>query len=173
MTAPKDGINLAAPASPASGIPSGSPAGAAAQQGSRPPARPQAPVALSDVDTPDDFLDMQRLDPKTVDPNKHYRFVRADDLAMNKARRRGYEVEKLIEGGVRPLVAGPTAGDGAIRFGDTVLMSCPRAKHVSRQRAKVKKTAERIGSVTQVAREKAAQIQQVTGHKVTMITDKE
>jgi hypothetical protein len=150
--------------------PSQRPPGAAAQQGTRPPKAASAP-ATATTETPDDLLDMQRLE--NTDPSRHYRFVRADDRAINRARRLGYEVEKSKEGGVRQVVAGPTAGDGAIRFGDTVLMSCPKEKHASRQRAKLRKTAERIGSVQDKARQQAAQIERLTGHHVTMITDKE
>lgn len=147
----------------------------AAQQGVKPPGPPVTrPVNLASMSIgEEDLADMQVLDQKSLDPNRHYRAIRADDVAIAKARRRGYEPETIKEGGVRLLVSQPTGGDGMIRMGDRILMSCPKAKHDARQRAKQKRSAERLGSVQEKTRESAKRLEEATGHKVTVITDKE
>lgn len=131
-----------------------------------PTPRPIAGVVRTEIDK-DEFLDMQDLDPSTMDPKRHYRAVRATDAAIAKARRRGFDIELYKEGGVRLAVDQPTGGDGVIKLQDRVLMSCPKERHESRQRAKVRRTAERLGSVSNVVKEKAA------AQGVKIITDKE
>src|SRR4051812_42315324 len=67
-----------------------------------------APIARAAVSR-QDLMSVQQLDPATLDPNKHYRWVRTvarDDDGSISVRQKefmGYQIEHLEEGGVRTL----------------------------------------------------------------------
>lgn len=86
-----------------------------------------------------DIGDQQRLDEETMDPNRHYRWTNV--AKVNQRKLQGYEIELHREGGPKPLAQGEDAGDGTIRSGDLILMSCPKEIHQNRQ-AKVHKLNE-------------------------------
>jgi len=87
----------------------------------------------------EDLLSVQQLEPETMDPNRHYRWVRTtareDDgsISVRQKERMGYEIEKVKEGGVRTIAKPDSTSDGSIRMGDLVLMSCPKALRQERE----------------------------------------
>ena len=73
------------------------------------------------------FLD---LDTDTLDPNRHYRWVRTDGQNASVMRHKllGYRLESATaQGGARPLATPESNIDDSIRIGDVMLMSCPKA----------------------------------------------
>ena len=80
------------------------------------------------------FLD---LDPKTLDPSRHYRWVRCrkdeHHLAVISSKLEGYTIEMWRDGGPRPMVDTEKRPDGIISVGDLILMSCTRVNNEVRQ----------------------------------------
>lgn len=106
-----------------------------------------------------ELIEIEGLDPETMDPEKHYRLVNAKNPAVMRRRvRQGYTIELLKEeGGVRPLIT-PESPDGTIRFGDRVLMSCPRKLFVERREKLFRFSESRISAAqsSPTVKEKAA-----------------
>ena len=79
------------------------------------------------------------LNPKSLDNNRHYRWVRSrgdeNHMAVTKHKLRGYRVEKTNQEGGAPRTLAETdkRPDGVISIGDLILMSCPVDQHKSRQ----------------------------------------
>lgn len=137
-------------------------------QASRPAgdANPGAPVASIAI-TRSDMLDVQKLDPATIDPDRHYRWTALGKVESRK--RLGYIVEMKREGGPRTLIESDATADGTIRFGDTVLMSCPRDHRQAREREVQTFNERRLRSTVDQANERAAKIGvklQVTSQEV-------
>ena len=74
------------------------------------------------------------LDDESLDPSRHYRWVRADKNNSSVVRHRllGYELE-TTGGTVRTTATPDSRGDSAIAIGDVVLMSCPVESFEKRQ----------------------------------------
>lgn len=70
------------------------------------------------------------IDPASLDPNMHYRFVYTGGNKIARRLTRGFRFVRPSEDGVRQLYGeeNPT-GDDRIRHGDTVLMCIPKEKH--------------------------------------------
>ena len=133
------------------------------------PAKQEAPKAPEPVTVqqPRDISSALELDPRTTDPNMHYRWVRNDPLRITKARLKGYDIVKASKDGPSPVVSVGDAADGTIRVGDVILMACSKAQH-ELGRAKVKADADdRLRRVTQPVKKLARD----TG--VQLIKDKE
>lgn len=94
-----------------------------------------------------ELIEMEGLDPDSLDPERHYRLVNTRNPAVMRRRvRQGYEIVPLNEkGGVRPLVE-PESHDGTIRFGDRVLMSCPRHLFIERREKLFRFSESRLGA---------------------------
>lgn len=92
------------------------------------------------------------LDPQTLDPNKHYRWVRSrgdeSHMSVTKHKLRGYQVEKKTEGGVKTLAEQEPRPDNVIAIGDLILMSCPKDVHERRQNEKRARREALISSTT-------------------------
>lgn len=87
------------------------------------------------------------LDPETMDPARHYRWVRSHPLQVGKAKMRGYVVEKKEEGGVQTLAGFlDDTGDGLMRVGDVILMSCEIKGFRKRKRAQLKQSEARLSA---------------------------
>lgn len=80
------------------------------------------------------------LDPKSLDPNRVYRWVRSrgdeSHMSVTKHKLRGYTVEKSKEGGPKTVAEIEPRPDGVIAIGDLILMSVPAQLHASRQAQK-------------------------------------
>lgn len=91
------------------------------------------------------------LDPGTLNPDRHYRWVRcrSDEhmASVAKHRRRGYSIETL-QGGVKTVVEPDSRADGAIAIGDLVLMSCPKADHERRIADRQRRSEQLLASTT-------------------------
>jgi hypothetical protein len=70
---------------------------------------------------------MLDLDPSTLDPDFHYKWVNDSPLRVARHRMRGY-VPVMAEEGVRTVVDVDTDVDGVLRVGDTILMKCPKER---------------------------------------------
>lgn len=110
------------------------------------------------------FLD---LDPDTIDPARHYRWVRcrSDEhmMAITKTKLAGYRIEKSnTEGGVRALTETEQRPDHVIAVGDLVLMSCPLSHFEQRELDSHNKVETMLASATaqteQMAKEKGISI---------------
>lgn len=87
------------------------------------------------------------LDPATMDPVRHYRWVRSHPLQVGKARMRGYSVEEKREGGVRTLAGFlDETGDSTMRVGDVILMSCDLKEYRKRKRVQLKTAESRLSA---------------------------
>lgn len=70
------------------------------------------------------------LDPNSLDPNMHYRFVYTGGNKIARRLTRGYRFVRPSEDGVQKLYSeGNEAGDDTIRHGDTVLMCISKERH--------------------------------------------
>lgn len=121
---------------------------------------PQASAPVGRVQTQRaDILEQQELDPSTIDSNKHYRWVRfGDESRVRRLERRGYTVEHYVKGGVRPLGQPDSTEDGTIRFGDLILMSCPKHMREATEQALFRTNENRLKSAaTEQFRQKAQQ----------------
>lgn len=98
------------------------------------------------------------IDPESLDPNLHYRFVREVPQQMAKRLGRGYRfvteedgVKKLYEEG------GDDKGDGRIRHNDTVLMAIPKELHEEQQARVQQVSRSRLAAPKGQFRKKAKQ----------------
>lgn len=93
-----------------------------------------------------DVNSLLELDESTLDPTRHYRWVRRAPLAVGKAKMKGYEVVHA-ESGVRTLAGFlDDAGDGTMVIGDVLLMSCPVDQWRARKRAQQKFANARLSA---------------------------
>jgi hypothetical protein len=94
--------------------------------------------------------ELMALDPKSLDPNRAYRYVRVEQSGRPVLRKKlkGWQVETVREGGPRPLVEIEKRGDNAIVIGDGILMSRPRAMHEQRMKMQAARTEELLNSTT-------------------------
>lgn len=97
------------------------------------------------------------LDPKSLDPDTYYRWVqlRPQNIARKKAQ--GFQITSRTKSGVKPLVELEKTADDSIRFADSVLMSCPKSKYLSRRQAKKQVVQARLEATSQRFREKVEQ----------------
>lgn len=71
------------------------------------------------------------LDPDSLNPNLHYRFVSTSGQKIARRLVRGYRFVRPSEDGVRKLNAEEDdKGEDRIRHGDTVLMCIPKERHL-------------------------------------------
>lgn len=98
------------------------------------------------------------LDEKTLDPSRHYRWVRcrADEhlQSVTKHKLRGYTLE-TTEGGVKTIAEADKRPDGVIAIGDVVLMSCPKGEHEQQVRARQAHTEQLLASTSATTKEMA------------------
>lgn len=89
-----------------------------------------APVADIEVVGEDQEL-IGGIDPATLDPNMHYRFVYTGGNKIARRLTRGFRFVRRSEDQVKQLYGeeGSDKGDDMIRHGDTVLMCIPKEKH--------------------------------------------
>lgn len=101
--------------------------------------------------------DFQGLDPRTLNPNRHYRWVRIDANGRSVTRKKikGYDVETIRKDGPKTLVDPDKRGDNAIVIGDGVLMSCPKTLHEQRQRTLRKRSEDLLASTSAQTEEEA------------------
>lgn len=70
------------------------------------------------------------IDPASLDPNMHYRFVYTGGNKIARRLTRGYRFVRPSEDRVRKLnTEEDDSGEDRIRHGDTVLMCIPKEKH--------------------------------------------
>lgn len=121
-----------------------------------------------------DVHSMLELDPTTVDPTRHYRFVRRDSLAMTKAQLKGYDVEKTGEGGPKLLGQHDDAADGTINIADVVLMSCPKELYEQGRAQLARRNEEMLEVADTEARDKINEKGKIGGRQaIRVISDKE
>lgn len=101
--------------------------------------------------------EVQRLDPSTLDSNKHYRFVHPRNAARRRSQ--GYEVVLRSESGVKFLwedgedVA--AVSDDRIRIGESFLMCCKKEVYRARRKMYQELNDRRLGSVEAKFQERA------------------
>lgn len=109
--------------------------------------------------------DVELLDlvEESLDPNRHYRWVRIDqhNSSVVRHRMKGY-VAETATGGVETRAETDKRGDGHIVVGDVMLMSCPKdlyeerqANRFARQEATLASTA---AETKQMAKEKGIKL---------------
>lgn len=116
------------------------------------------------------------LDPSTLKPDRHYRWVRSrgdeSHMSVTKHKLRGYQVEKT-EGGVKTLAEQEERPDKVIAIGDLILMSCPKDVHERRQEEKRARREALISSTTaeteQMARDKGVELIKDPDHNKVQI----
>jgi len=117
------------------------------------------------------FLD---LDPKSLDPTRHYRWVRCrkDEqmLSVLRTKLKGYTLELEREGGPKPLTEYDKRPDKVIAIGDLVLMSCPQTlydKYVAQRQARTDAMmASAVAQTQQMAEEKGITLLKDPDHNV-------
>lgn len=80
-----------------------------------------------------DIASLQQLDESTLDPNKHYRWVRADPLRIGRARMKGYTIVEKDTGVMTMAQYIDPTTDGSIRIMDTILMACDQQEWLRRK----------------------------------------
>lgn len=109
------------------------------------------------------FLD---LVPETLDPSRHYRWVRcrADEhhMAVTKAKLLGYTIETNREGGPQTVTQTDGRPDTSITVGDLLLMSCSKDVFERREIQRKARQEALMESATaqtkEMAREKGVRI---------------
>jgi hypothetical protein len=111
-----------------------------------------ANIDLDDRRSPDESA---LLDPDTLDPDMHYRFVLRSPTRVAQARAKGY-VEVSRADGVRTLYdEADDDGTGVIMHGSRVLMCCPKAKREARERRMLQVANARLRSPVEGVKTKA------------------
>jgi hypothetical protein len=89
------------------------------------------------------------LDEETMDPTRHYRWVRrgANDSSIVRHKQLGYELEER-GGEVRTKATPDNAGDTTIVIGDVVLMSCPVEVYDARVKKQFARREEILASTS-------------------------
>lgn len=85
--------------------------------------------------TAEDRYDPQEvliLDPESLDPTKHYRFVRNDPQNIARKKVQGYRVVSRKEDKVKTLTELESTDD-SIQLNDLILMCCHKSTHQARQ----------------------------------------
>lgn len=121
---------------------------------------PLPTIAVSEKSHRDpDFL---ALDESTLNPSRHYRWVRcrSDEhmMAVTKTKLIGYSVETIREGGPRALTDTDERPDKVIAVGDLILMSCPQALFDKRQAAQSAKTEGLLASTSAATEQRAKEL---------------
>lgn len=112
------------------------------------------------------------VDPESLDPDMHYRFVQNRPQRIARMRSRGYKVVSASEDGVKTLLE-DEAADDTIRDGDTVLMATPKPRFEAGRKQLRKVTQGRLSSPKSQFRKKAKKAGP-GGTEVTVVTtDKE
>lgn len=73
------------------------------------------------------------IDPSTLDPNYHYRFVHERPQRLARIRAQGYQPVLASVSEIKPLVEGIVGADDIIRNGDCILMACPIERFQARR----------------------------------------
>lgn len=96
------------------------------------------------------------LEDDTMDPERHYRWVRADSNNSSVVRHKvlGYQLETK-EGEVKTKATPDDRGDSAIAIGDLVLMSCPKEVYEDRQRRNFSRREEILASTAAETKQRA------------------
>lgn len=110
--------------------------------------------------------EMLSLLPETLDPNRHYRWVRCrtDEhlMSITKHKLAGYQLETMREGGPQTTVEPDVHPDKRIAIGDLVLMSCPLEMYQERTRESDRRREELLAKTSaqteETAREKGVSI---------------
>lgn len=133
--------------------------------------QPTSPVSESSVRTHKDSQ-MMDLVPETMDPNKHYRWVRSRGeeyhSAVTKAKMKGYTPVKQSKGGVQTVVQPDNRTDGVIAIGDCILMECPKALHLRRTNERFRHNESLLAAASaeteQMAKEKGIKVIKDSDH---------
>jgi hypothetical protein len=101
-----------------------------------------------DVEERMDIEDILMVDPSTLDPSLHYRFVQERPRNLARRKIQGYEPVLRTESGVKLIYEeeGKGSADDLIRVGDTILMACPKDRYKARRSQLAKLTRLRLGS---------------------------
>lgn len=129
------------------------------------PGIPQPPKAqgrgaakVSVIDRAHQDPEMLGLDPKTLEPGMHYRWVRSrkeeHGQSVTKHRMKGYSLVTKEEG-VATNVETDDRPDGAVGVGDLVLMKCPQALHDARVQGRRQHTEAQLASTSATTKEMA------------------
>jgi hypothetical protein len=82
-----------------------------------------------------DVNSLLELDPDTLDATRHYRWIRESPLNVGKAKMKGYTLVNAADGVKTMTGFTDDTGDGLMRIGDVILMSCPLDAWRARKRA--------------------------------------
>jgi hypothetical protein len=111
------------------------------------------------------------LDPETLDPEMHYRYVHERPNRQASAIKKGYRVVSRSEDKVERLTDGPRDKQGAtedlIRNADTILMCCPKEVYEERRDGYDKLTRARMSVPESSFRKKARRAGLKPGQVIT------
>lgn len=99
------------------------------------------------------------LDPASLDPNLHYRFVQDRPTNLAKMKARGYRYVSRTKDKVKTLVELEQTADDTIRHADMVLMYTSKEAYHKRQRNKASLVRDRLEATHESFKEKVAQAQ--------------
>lgn len=91
-------------------------------------------MSFASVESRADPQEVLLLDPETLDPNLHYRWVANNHAAITKRTVQGYRLVSRKEDGVRLVIEPQKASDDYFYNGDTVLMCCEKERVEGRQK---------------------------------------
>lgn len=103
-------------------------------------------VAVNELDLAALNLDAALIDLKTLDPKKHYRWVRRDEDRFSSMRARGWQVTKRDSKVKTRYDLTSDDGTGTIIHGDRILMEISKEEYEKRQMAKANLHQSRLKS---------------------------
>jgi hypothetical protein len=96
------------------------------------------------------------LDPDSLDPNLHYRFVQHRPTQVARAKMAGYRIVSPTDSGVKTIHDQEDGHpENVIKHGDRVLMATPKAKHKQNRDDLRRLTNQRLESNSQRVKELA------------------
>jgi hypothetical protein len=94
------------------------------------------------------------LDPTSLDPNLHYRFVQDSPLNIAKKRARGYRLVSRTRDKVRTVVQLEQTADDTIRHVDMVLMCTSKENFLRRRQTRRELVRDRLQATHESFKEK-------------------
>lgn len=130
---------------------------------------------MADVDVTEFGSDDVLLDPDSLDPNYHYRFIQDRRARIGRARAQGYTPVNADDGVelLTDLEGDAPTADGLIRDGDRILMKVKKDRYQERLRQSTQLKRARLASPVGSFRKKARDVEAATQKEVRVTTDKE
>ena len=116
------------------------------------------------------------LDPESLNPEKHYRFIQARPGRVARARKQGYKPVLRSDEDAPKLIEELDSGDSVddlIRDGDRILMSVPKERKKHREKQLKKLQSQRMKAPVSSFKEKVKKAEGATRKRIRVDTANE